>query len=116
METDLLGRSIIGFGRGAETADTFRAFDPTTGSAVEPPFFSATIDELKRAVQLADSARIPYTNVPGRERGTFLRAVADNIEALGDKLLERASLETALPTTRFAGERARTCGQLRMFA
>src|SRR6185369_13029822 len=35
---------------------------------------------------------------------------------LGDKLIERASLETALPNARFVGERARTCGQLRMFA
>jgi len=35
---------------------------------------------------------------------------------LGDALIERASLETSLPNTRFLGERARTCGQLRMFA
>jgi alpha-ketoglutaric semialdehyde dehydrogenase len=116
MEIELTGKSIIGFSRGSETADTFRAFDPTTGNAVEPPFFSAKLEELERAAELADWARIPYASVPGRERAKFLRAIADNIEALGDALLERASLETALPTTRFAGERARTCGQLRMFA
>ena len=36
--------------------------------------------------------------------------------ALGDALLERAALETALPRGRLEGERARTCGQLRLFA
>src|SRR5205085_7950130 len=38
------------------------------------------------------------------------------IEDLGDDLLERGELETALPRARLTGERARTCGQLRMFA
>ncbi|MGE3465790.1 MAG: aldehyde dehydrogenase (NADP(+)) [Pyrinomonadaceae bacterium] len=116
MNTDLLGTSIIGSGRGAATHNIFRAFDPTTGEAVEPPFHSATPDEVERAATLADNARIPYGNVPVRMRAKFLRKIADNIEALGDTLIERASLETALPNERFRGERARTCGQLRAFA
>jgi NADP-dependent aldehyde dehydrogenase len=116
MDTPLKGTSIIGFSRGGETGDTFRAFDPTTGDAVEPVFYSAMPDELDRAANLADTARIPFGNIPGRERAKFLRAIADNIEALGDLLIHRASLETSLPFARFVGERGRTCGQLRMFA
>jgi len=116
MQTTLTGTSIIGHSRGGETSDTFTAFHPTTGEPVEPAYHSATAGELEHAVVLADAARIPYCNLPCRERAKFLRQIADNIEALGDALLERASLETALPTTRFQGERARTCGQLRMFA
>lgn len=112
----LLGTSIIGFERGSTTGPAFRAFDPRTGKTVEPAFLSATLDELNRAAGLADAARIPFGNTAGRERAKFLRAIADNIEALGDTLLERASLESGLSTDRFAGERARTCGQLRMFA
>ena len=112
----LTGTSIIGFDRGSETGDTFRAFDPTSGDAIEPDFHSATDDELDRAASLADAASIPYGNLPGKTRALFLREIADNIEALGDTLIERASLETALPNQRFVGERARTCGQLRMFA
>src|SRR5204863_5111801 len=46
----------------------------------------------------------------------LLEAIATQIEALGDNLLERGELETALPRSRLTGERARTCGQLRMFA
>src|SRR5262249_3950238 len=46
----------------------------------------------------------------------LLDAIAAQIDALGDGLLERGELETALPRARLTGERARTCGQLRMFA
>jgi 2,5-dioxopentanoate dehydrogenase len=113
---ELTGRSIIGFDRGSTSGATFRAFDPQTGDDVEPDFHSATHEELDRAASLADAARIPYGNLPGKTRAIFLRKIADNIEALGDALIQRASLETALPNPRFVGERARTCGQLRMFA
>ena len=116
MNFDIKGTSIIGCLRGSETDDTFTAFDPSTGDAVEPKFHSATIKELDRAASLAKDARLKYGNLPQRERAKFLRKIADNIEALGDTLIERASLETSLPTTRFVGERARTCGQLRAFA
>ena len=116
MNTELTGRSIIGSVSGAGNENAFRAFNPHTGEAVEPGFYSATLDELNRAVELADEARITFGNLPGRERAKFLCAVADNIEALGDTLIERASLETGLPNARFVGERGRTCSQLRMFA
>ncbi|MBV9217579.1 MAG: aldehyde dehydrogenase (NADP(+)) [Acidobacteria bacterium] len=113
---ELLGTSIIGYSRGAETGEIFTAFDPTTGERVGPNFHSAANEEVTKVCELADKARLLYGNLSGRKRAGFLRKIAENIEALGDTLLERASLETALPTARFAGERARTCGQLRMFA
>lgn len=116
MNKDLKGTSIIGYARGSESADTFKAFDPLTGNEIEPPFHSASIDELERTASLADRARLKYAAISPRERAKFLRVIADKIEALGDTLIERASLETALPNARFVGERARTCGQLRMFA
>jgi alpha-ketoglutaric semialdehyde dehydrogenase len=113
---ELKGTSIIGFDRGSASGETFTAFNPETGSSIEPDFHSATSEELDRAATLADAARISYGSLPGRARANFLRRIADNIEALGDTLIQRASLETALPNQRFVGERARTCGQLRMFA
>jgi alpha-ketoglutaric semialdehyde dehydrogenase len=113
---EITGKSIIGFARGSASGNTFFGFNPETGKPVEPNFHSATADELDRAAWLADTARIPYGNLPGKTRAVFLRTVADNIEALGDALIKRASFETALPNQRFIGERARTCGQLRMFA
>ncbi|HUR99646.1 MAG TPA: aldehyde dehydrogenase (NADP(+)) [Pyrinomonadaceae bacterium] len=113
---ELTGTSIIGFGSRSASGNTFTAFDPQTGQAVEPDFHSATKEDLDRAAGIADAARMPYGNLPGKTRAAFLRKIADNVEALGDTLIQRASLETALPNQRFVGERARTCGQLRMFA
>jgi 2,5-dioxopentanoate dehydrogenase len=112
----LKGTSIIGFSRGSQTETTFTAFDPTTGEAVEPNFYSASLDELNQACELAENARIAYGKVSGKDKAKFLRQIADNIEAWGDTLIERASLETGLPTARFESERFRTCFTLRMFA
>jgi 2,5-dioxopentanoate dehydrogenase len=112
----LTGKSIIGFRRGKDSSNTFRAFDPKTGKAVEPEFHSASSDELNRAVELANDARIAYGKVSGKNKAIFLRRIADNIEAAGETLLARASLETGLPVARFVSERGRTCFTLRMFA
>jgi NADP-dependent aldehyde dehydrogenase len=71
---------------------------------------------LDAAAELADAARLDYADLPGRTRAGFLRKAAANIESLGDDLLNRAALESGLTYERFVGERARTCGQLRMFA
>ena len=116
MDNELRGLSIIGQGRGEATGKTFRAFDPMTGNEVEPAFHAATLAELDRAAALAEAARIPFGSLSGRTRAVFLRTIADKIEALGDTLIERATLETSLPNARFTGERGRTCAQLRMFA
>ena len=116
MATTLTGTSIIGSSRGSKTAETFRGFDPTTGNEIEPAFHSAAFEEVDAAASLAEEARLEYGNLVCKERAKFLRAIADNVEALGDALIERASLETSLPNARFVGERARTCGQLRIFA
>ena len=45
-----------------------------------------------------------------------LNQIAEEILALGDTLLERCHLETALPMGRLQGERGRTVGQIRLFA
>jgi NADP-dependent aldehyde dehydrogenase len=116
MNIELQGKSIIGFSRGNESDTTFTAFNPATGEAVEPKFHSASLEELNKACELAENARIAYGKVSGEEKAKFLRQIADNIESLGDILIERATLETGLPNARFVGECGRTCFQLRMFA
>jgi 2,5-dioxopentanoate dehydrogenase len=113
---ELTGRSILGSKRGEATGISFRAYDPRTAETVGPDFYSASGDELATAAALAEKAKLAYGNLSGRSRSVFLRKIADNIEALADTLLNRASLESGLPKERFIGERARTCGQLRMFA
>jgi NADP-dependent aldehyde dehydrogenase len=47
---------------------------------------------------------------------SLLETIASEIESLGDELIETSSLESGLPVARLTGERARTTGQLRLFA
>lgn len=72
--------------------------------------------EIDQMVKAAVAAMNIVRSKSNAERAQLLRQIAEEIEALGDALLETASLESNLPLVRFQGERARTCGQLRMFA
>ena len=114
--TELQGRSIIGFGRSQASAGLMYGTNPATGVRLNPPFHSATNEETARAAALAQAAFPCYRAKTRRERAAFLRRIAANLEELGGRLVERATLETALPEARVQGERARTCGQLRLFA
>jgi 2,5-dioxopentanoate dehydrogenase len=114
--TQLLGLSFIGGQRGSQTGKTTSAVNPANNAALEPLFHAPTSAEVERAVQLAAAAFPIFSNLPGKTRATFLRKIAENIEALGDTLFARIMAETALPEARVKGETGRTCGQLRLFA
>src|SRR5690606_13892529 len=57
-----------------------------------------------------------YRKKSGKEKAIFLDTIADEILNLGDDLIERCSAETGLPQARIISERARTMGQLKLFA
>jgi len=109
------GGSLIGFGSGVPGGKSFQAFDPARGINFEPPFLSASLADVERAVQLAAAAAPVWAKFSGAQRNKFLHAVADNMEAKSADLVARAMLETGLPEARLKGEVARTCGQLRMY-
>ena len=112
----LQGTSILGKSRGSATGNTFQATNPATLAALETDFHAATADEVDRAANLAGSAAIAIAALSGKEKAAFLNAIADQIEAIGEALVQRATAETGLPEARIQGERGRTCGQLRLFA
>ena len=114
--TKLSGRSLIGFREGGGASEVFYAANPATGEQLQPGFASATTEDVELAVRLAVEAFEVYQRVPGRERGAFLRRIAETIESIAGEVIERAALETALPQARLQGETARTCAQLRLFA
>ncbi len=114
--TKLSARSIIGSREVVGTGECFYAINPANGQRLEPGFSPATPADADAAVQFASGAFSVYGRTSGAERGAFLRKIAEKIESIGDELIERAHLETALPKRRLQGETARTCGQLRMFA
>jgi NADP-dependent aldehyde dehydrogenase len=94
----------------------FRAQNPATGETLDGDYYEATVGEIDAAVRAADRAFEPYSSLHPIRRAEFLRAVAQQILALGDRLLERAGAETALPPGRLESERARTVSQILLFA
>jgi len=78
-------------------------------------FEEATAGHIDLALEAAERAWNDYRHVGAAQRAAFLERVAEQIEGAGD-LLDVAHAETSLPPQRLAGERARTTGQLRLFA
>ena len=116
MPTTLTGVNFTGYSTSATSNQTFQAFSPSLNSFLEDKFSLATETELEYVLQLANKAFATYRALPTNKRAEFLDAIAEEIMALGDALIERCSAETALPAARIQGERARTCNQLKMFA
>ena len=112
----LNGRSRIGFDLGSPSPGRFRAMNPATGAELEPEFHSATDNEIDKSARLAEEAFASYGRASAHDRASFLRAIARNIEDLGEALVDRATSETALPPERIRSERGRTANQLRLFA
>jgi len=114
--TAITGEILIGSGRDGAERRSFHAVNPATGEELEPAFAFAGDDDVDRAAALALRDFDAYRETGLDERARFLDAIAEEIEALGEALVERAHAETALSRSRIELERARTAGQLRLFA
>ncbi|MDO3640539.1 aldehyde dehydrogenase (NADP(+)) [Mucilaginibacter sp. L3T2-6] len=112
MET----RNLIGNSYRPGNGNKFKAVDPAHGVDLPGEFYAASVAEANNAMDLADKAFTAYRNIGPKKKAAFLRSIADEIIAIGDALLERASAESGLPVPRLQGERARTTNQLKMFA
>ncbi|HEY9154942.1 MAG TPA: aldehyde dehydrogenase (NADP(+)) [Opitutaceae bacterium] len=112
----LHGKNFIGSELSSGSGETFRATNPFESKELPEDFFVANERDINTAVEQSAAAFQIYRRTTGEQRATFLERIATEIEALGDALLNRASQETGLLLPRLTGERARTTGQLRMFA
>lgn len=112
----LTGKHLIGGKSQAGGGKTFTAKDATTGEALAPEFFEATLEEVDRCLDLADAAFDALQTASIEQIVALLEGIADGLEAAGDELLERAHAETALPLARLTAERGRTVNQTKMFA
>lgn len=109
-------RNLIGYNYLPELGNSFKAIDPALGIDLPGEFFVASLSEADAAMNLADKAFSEFSLMSGKQKAVFLRAITDEILALGDSLIERAMAESGLPAARLQGERARTTNQLLMFA
>ena len=113
---ELTGGHFVGSERVAGSGASFCATDAARGVALEPRFFDADEAMVARACERAAAAEDAYAAIGGAARAAFLRRIAAEILALGDVLVERVAMETALPIARIQTERARTMFQLETFA
>ena len=112
----MTGKNYIGNQQSAKGNTTYKTFNPKLNLENEPVFHEATPEEINEAVSLAAKAFKEFRNTPGIKKAEFLNAIADEILALDDELVQVYCSETGLPEGRAKGERGRTIGQLRMFA
>ncbi|MFD2285767.1 aldehyde dehydrogenase family protein [Pedobacter petrophilus] len=110
------GKNIVAseFVNGNEVS--LKAVNPATGLLLDGDFVKAGEKEINEALVLATEAFEVYRNISKDKKAAFLNAIADEIAAIGETLVARASAESGLPLPRLQGELGRTTGQLRLFA
>jgi alpha-ketoglutaric semialdehyde dehydrogenase len=113
---EVSGHNYIAGTRSASGTVTLQSFDAGTGDALPYRFHSATVEEVNAAAEAAASAYPIFRHLSAKRRAEFLDAVAAELDALDDSFIALVCRETALPAGRIQGERARTSGQMRLFA
>lgn len=98
-----------------EAAPDFSSVNPRNKSTGELHFADATEGEINLAVEQAAIAFEQSRLYSAEKLAHFLDTVAEEIEALGDELLNICDSETGLGIPRLTGERGRTINQLRAF-
>ena len=75
-----------------------------------------TFDQIELVMEQAWSAFHAYRKLSLKQRADFMRAIAVELEACSDELIQTAMRETNLPEARLRNERARTIFQLNTYA
>ena len=112
----ITGKNYIGNSLSSKGNKTFTTFNPLLNSENQTIFNEASNEEINEAVQLASEAFNKFRMISGKQKAVFLNAIADEILALDDALIQVYCSETGLSEGRAKGERGRTVFQLRIFA
>lgn len=112
----ITGKSFIAGTWQMGAGTPFEGVNPVNNQPLAPGFASVDTHQLDQALHSAAQAESELRASTLHQKAHFLQTCADEIMALGDALTQRFCLETGYPIARAASERARTCGQLRMFA
>ncbi|MEH6406984.1 MAG: aldehyde dehydrogenase (NADP(+)) [Leeuwenhoekiella sp.] len=112
----ITGKNYMGKELSAKGTITYQTINPHTNTQNEELYYEATPEEVSLAVDKASKAFEIYKTISDRKKATFLEAIANEITALGQILIQKYMQESGLPEGRANGECARTVGQLRAFA
>lgn len=112
----ITGKNYIGNKLSAKGEYSYKTINPKLNIENETAFTEATSEEIDEAVALAASAFKAFRKVSGKDKAKFLNAIADEILALDQELIDVYTMESGLPEGRAIGERGRTIMQLKSFA
>lgn len=112
----ITGKNYIGNLLSSIGDKTFKTFNPQTNVENEIVFTEASEVEIQQATEMATKAFKSFQKVSGIKKSEFLNEIANEIENLGDELVQLYCSESGLPEGRAIGERGRTVFQLRTFA
>ena len=112
----ITGKNYIGNKLSALGKISHKTINPKLNIENPTEFIEATSQEIEEAAQLAFEAFKAYRKVSGKEKASFLNAIADEILALDQELIDAYTTESGLPEGRALGERGRTIMQLKSFA
>tara|TARA_R110002049_G_scaffold38978_6_gene120457 strand:- start:56977 stop:58503 length:1527 start_codon:yes stop_codon:yes gene_type:complete len=112
----ITGKNYIGNKLSAKGNISHKTINPKLNIENPTSFIEATNEEVNEAVQLASEAFKKFRKISGAKRASFLNAIADEILALDQELIDAFTTESGLPEGRAIGERGRTVFQLRSFA
>ncbi|GAA4304646.1 aldehyde dehydrogenase (NADP(+)) [Aestuariibaculum suncheonense] len=112
----ITGKNYIGNKLSAQGEISHKTINPKLNLQNDTAFIEATSEEIEEAVQLASQAFKAYRKVSGTDKAKFLNAIADEILALDQELIDAYTRESGLPEGRAIGERGRTIMQLKSFA
>jgi len=87
-----------------------------TNNLLYMAYQDASIEQINQMMNESWNAFQVYRQFSLKQRADFMRAIAREMEALGEELIETAKRETNLPDTRLRNERARTIFQLISYA
>ncbi|MEN9884619.1 MAG: hypothetical protein RLZZ420_1836 [Bacteroidota bacterium] len=107
---------IIGYQDSSSEGEVFYSFNPENQINNEFRFHKATLKEINQAVEKASAAFHIYRKKSGKEKASFLNAIAAGLINAGQELTSVCCSETGLPAARIEGEKMRTVNQLKMFA
>lgn len=113
---ELTGGMLIGSHAVKGCSHGVQAVNPATSECLDPMYLGGTRVGVDSDCELAWGAFDAYRELTSEKRARLLETIPEEIEAIGCDLIERAMAESGLPAARLKDERARTCGQLRLFA
>ena len=99
-DTHLTGQMLIAGEPVRGSGKPIRAFDPTAGQELEPAYSYGDASDVDAACAAAAAAFADYRSTTAEQRAQFIEAIATNIEAVKDAIVERAVAESGLPQAR----------------